>query len=127
MLKRTGRKYFNKEFFLVLMPLFFVLHGFIPYYEAIYWTDAVQLFLLYSVFSVSIVFLLNFVFLAFRNAAIYTFMLLLFNFLFGSLHDLARQYFGKSVLTQYSFLLPLILLLFTILFFCFAKNKAFVF
>ena len=123
MLKRTGRKYFNKEFFLVLMPLFFVLHGFIPYYEGIYWTDAVQLFLLYSVFSVSIVFLLNFVFLAFRNAAIYTFMLLLFNFLFGSLHDLARQYFGKSVLTQYSFLLPLILLLFTILFFALLKTK----
>ncbi|HVE60535.1 MAG TPA: hypothetical protein VNA26_01860, partial [Chitinophagaceae bacterium] len=102
MLNKAWLNYFNKEFFLILTPLFFVLHGFVSYYEAIYWIDGIQLFLVYSAFSVLIAFMLNFAFSSFRKAAIYTFMLVLFNFSFGGLHDSIKQYLGNSFLTRYS-------------------------
>jgi len=122
MLKK-GSKQFTKEYFLILLPLFFVLHGFLRYPEAIYWIDVVILFGLYAGCSLLLAFLLKLIFSSFRKAALYAFTLMSFNFLFGNGHDAAKLFLQNTFITRYAFLVPLIVVLFALLFFLLYKTK----
>ncbi len=49
MIKKSWNSTLDKEYFLVLLPLFFTLNGFVRYSEAIFWLDALKLVLVSTI------------------------------------------------------------------------------
>jgi hypothetical protein len=101
----------SKPLFIVLLPCFFVLHGFTEHYNFISVGDASLLLTLYLA-GMLIVTSVNWLF--YRNlikASVVSFCLMAIFFFFGSIQDLLRKYFAGSFLAKYSFILPLLLLL----------------
>lgn len=101
----------SKPFFIVLLPLFFVFHGFTEHYNFISSRDASFLLTLYLtgmliVTSVSWLFYRNLI-----KASVISFYLMAIFFFFGSIQDLLRKHFAGSFFSRYSFILPLFLLL----------------
>src|SRR5689334_7463850 len=92
--------------FLYLLPVFFVLHGFVEHYDFVPAGDALLLTAIYI--GSSLVFLLLF-WLLYRNwqkAAVIGFLLLSFHFFFGSVQDSLRKWLPGSFITKYIFILP---------------------
>lgn len=114
---------FQHEYFLFLLPLFFVLHGFTEYFPAIPLQDSILLFSCYLIAIVLVVLLLTFLFSSFRKAAVFSFSLFAINFFFGAVHDFSKKLIGHSFLIQYSFLAPIIILLIIVAYICFKKSK----
>lgn len=92
--------------FLYLLPVFFVLHGFTENYNFI----PVKASLLLVGIYLCAAFLLSLIsWLLFRNfikASIIAFLLLGFQFFFGSVHDTIKNIFPGSFVAKYSFVLP---------------------
>jgi Sulfatase len=104
----------NYPFFVFLLPVFFVLHGFTENYNFIPVDDALLLTGLYLVSSIVLT-LLSWLF--YRNwlkSAVVTSMLMSFHFFFGSLQDGLRHIFHDSFISRYVFILPVALLVFII-------------
>lgn len=101
----------RKILFIILLPVTWVLHGYLNNYELVPQRDAVLLALLYC----GVGLLLTGIFwLFYRNifkAALLSFFLLCLQFFFGPLHDFLKEYLSGSFISKYSFLLPFILLL----------------
>ena len=112
---RFPKLHFEKEYFLFLLPLFFVLHGFVQNFEYIHAEDALFLFLKYIIATFVLCLLLLLFYRSWRKAAVFTFFLLCIYFFFGPLHDQLKEWFNESVFTKYTFLLPFFFLVFTIL------------
>lgn len=113
---------FTNEWFLFLSPAFIAVHGFVRFPEAIHWGDIVWLFLEFSFWS----FLLAVVFsrfLYFRKAAVFSFSLVLFNALFGSIYEGLITKYPDSFFVRFSFLFAISLLLFVLLFLLLRKTK----
>jgi len=101
--------------FILLLPFFFVFHGFVEHYDFISLSDASVLLLLYLA---GVVVLTAVSWLFFRNltkAAMISFYLMALFFFFGSIQDVLPKYFEGSFFSRYSFILPLLLLLFILL------------
>src|SRR6185295_5182520 len=97
----------TRPVFILLLPVFFVFHGFVEHYDFISLKDA---FLLWSLYLGSMLILLAISWLFFRHfikAAVISFCLMAFFFFFGSLQDLLRKHFTGSFFSRYSFILPL--------------------
>jgi hypothetical protein len=110
--------------FLILLPLFFVFHGFTENYHAIPAWETVELFFVYLL-TVLIVFFV--VWLFYRNsfkAALFSFFLLSFNFFFGALQDLLKRYFEDAFFARYSFLVPFFFCVLVALLMYLKKTKA---
>jgi len=101
----------NKRlYFLFLLPVFFVLHGFMVNYGSVKLRDALLLTLLYC--SVALV-LVGLSWLYYRNmvkAALLAIFLLAFNFFFGSLQDLFKNRLHVTSIFRYRIILPVCLL-----------------
>jgi len=113
----------NKPLFLLLLPVFFVLHGFTSYYGLIPAPGALLLALIYTGSALVIAFLCWLFYRNFIKASLAAFTLMGYQFFFGSIQDLSGKYFAGSFITRYSFLLPLSLLLFLLLFIVLKKRK----
>jgi len=101
----TTKKF--RPFFLALLPLFFVLHGYTENFPLIGIGDALGLLLRYWL-ATAVLFALSYLFLrSARKAAVLVFILMAFEFFFGSAHDAASK-FLPAFLTRYTVLLPLI-------------------
>lgn len=114
----------TKPAFLLLLPLFFVWHGYVEFYDLISLSTGLLLILQYVV-ATSV--LLLFFRIFFRNtikAAQFVFYIMCLYFFFGSLQDFLVNNFQGSFVTKYSFLLPTLVLIFTGLFF-YIKKQAF--
>jgi hypothetical protein len=106
--KPTARR-FRNEYFLFLLPLFFVLHGYTEHYSFIPETDVLELLGRYQLAVIIVALLGLLVFRNWRKAAVFAFTVMTFHFLFGPLHDTVKQWTGNSFITRYSFLLPAII------------------
>jgi hypothetical protein len=94
--------------FLVLLPLFFMLHGLNENFVPDLTNVALKQTLFYAVAGFLMTILLVVVFRSLKKAALFSFFLLLFNFFFGSAHDLAKKTFGlESFFVKYGFIIAL--------------------
>ena len=103
-------------YFVLLLPLFFVLHGYIENFGFISVTDAASLAITYTLFTLCI-FLLSWLF--FRNihkAALMTAAWMAVYFFFGAVFDFLKQHSPLRFLWKYSFLVPVIFIGLLILF-----------
>ena len=97
-------------FFLYLLPLFFVFHGFMENYFLIPVSACVLLLLKYLCVTI-ILHGLFFFFLRNNCKAVFiSFILLLVNFFFGYFHDMLKAVAPASFISGYSFVLPFLLL-----------------
>ena len=105
----------SKPVFFLLLPVFFVFHGFTDNYNAVPVKDALLLLLMYVAAS-AIFFLIGwFFYRQFFKAAIFSFSLMAFHFFFGAIQDFLKASLDDSLLTRYSFLLPFFFLSFIFL------------
>jgi hypothetical protein len=107
--------HFQKEYFLFLLPLFFVLHGFVQNYQYIHVDDTLLLFLKYIIVATVLTLLFFLFFKSWRKACVYIFFLTCLYFFYGPFHDQLKQWFAGSFITKYTFLLPFFFLLFIFL------------
>ena len=106
--------------YLFLLPIFFVLHGYVENYGFIELKEAGLLLLSYIFLALSIA---GFSYVFFRNwnrSSLITVFWLSFFFFFGALHEFLKQHSPIEFITRYSFLLSSAL---TLLFFLFIFFK----
>ena len=99
----------------MLLPLFFVFHGFTEHYNFISVGDASLLLTLYIAGMLVVT---SITWLFYRNlikAAVISFCLMAIFFFFGSMQDLLRKHFAGSFFSRYSFILSMLLLLLILL------------
>ena len=112
-----------KEYFLFLLPVFFVLHGYIDNLQAMSAFEALALagqYILVTLIIFGNAFLL---FRSRRKAAIITFVIMLFHLFFGPLHDAIKTVFPSFFISKYGFILAASLLAFIALIIYLRKTK----
>ena len=94
----------EKPVFLFLLPVFFVWHGYVEFYDLISPSKALLLILYYLIGTIG-VFLLSWLFLKNKSkAALYSFFIMCLYFFFGSLQDfLQKKIQGRSLINIASF------------------------
>jgi hypothetical protein len=113
----------TKPLFVLLLPFFFVFHGFTEYFFVIPLTDAFYLFVLYAAAAL-ILFFLGWLFVKKKiKAALFSFCILAFHFFFGGLQDLLKNVFNDALVTRYSFLLPFFFVLLMVFIIWLKKRK----
>ncbi len=99
----------NRSYFLLLLPIFFVLHGYLENHQIVFASDALKLA---GWYILAAIILAGLSWLYYRNrdkAVLASFILLSFNFFFGAFHDLLKKTGSISFLAKYSVLLPIVL------------------
>jgi hypothetical protein len=114
---------FYTEYFLLLLPVFFVFHGYIDNIEATRFSEAVVLAGQYILTTLIIFGNAFFIFRSQRKAALFTFSLLFFHLFFGAFHDTAKAWFPGTFVTQYAFILSFSLLGFIAFFIYLRRTK----
>jgi hypothetical protein len=113
----------TRTVFLFLLPVFFVLHGFVDNYDAV---DALDAFLL-TVFYIAIIFIIaGTVWLFYRDflkAALLAFILMAYHFFFGVMQDALTDLAQHSIVSQYRFILPVSCLFFLSIIIWLKKRK----
>ncbi len=109
--------------FLFLLPVFFVLHGYIENYDFVAAKDAIPLTGLYFGFSLFF-YLISWLFYKnWMKAALIAFFIMAFHFFFGSIQDFLRNVFPGSFIAKYIFILPLSFCLFLFIIIPVKKRK----
>jgi len=114
----------NSAFFLYLLPIFFVLHGITENYTLVPVRDAVWLTLFYIGCTVVVALISWFFYKDFRKANIAAFILMVIYFFFGTFHDTLKSMFPDSFVSKYTFILPLLFILASIITFLIKKSKS---
>lgn len=111
-----------KPLHFILLPVFFVWHGFTENFNAVPLKDALLLLPLYLLASFAF-FLIGWIFFKQPNkAAVFSFCVMAFEFFFGAVQDFLKTHFDDAFITRYIFLLPLTLLGFVALIIYFKKT-----
>ena len=121
----TLKSVFLKPWYVFLLSVFFVLHGFTENFFLIPVKDTL-VFLFYCL-GISVI-LVGLFWLFFKNiqkAAFLAFLLLAFNFFFGYIHDGLKLFFPNSFVAKYSIILSGTCVLFVILAILLKKRKDF--
>lgn len=108
-------------FFLFLLPLFFVLHGYAQNLDAIRTLDVFELFAEYLLASGLLFVLGMLAYKRWQTAALFSFGLLFIHLFFGAIHDGLKSISANFFLAKYSVLLPLFAFL-SILYLLFLKK-----
>ncbi|MEO5946233.1 MAG: hypothetical protein ABIP79_05415 [Chitinophagaceae bacterium] len=114
----------NSAFFLYLLPVFFVMHGYTENYNLVPVKDAVWLTIFYIGCTIVVSLLCWLVYKNFRKADLTAFVLMVIFFFFGTVHDALKNILPNSFITKYSFILPLLLILALLLIFLVKKSKS---
>lgn len=114
---------FYKEYFLFLLPLFFVFHGYTYHFPLVPVAEGVTLLAIYVATIAILILLLHFFFKTWRNAALFTFCFMCFFFFFGVVHDAVKGLWKNSFFSTYSFVLPASFLMLSGLFLYLKKTK----
>ncbi len=109
--------------FLFLLPIFFVLHGCTENYDFVPAKDALLLTLLYIGSSLVIAFLFWLLYRDITKASLVAFGIMAYHFLFGSAQDMLKKHFAETVVTRYSFILPVSFLFFLALIIWLKRNR----
>jgi hypothetical protein len=125
MLKKDQVSHFTKTipFFLFLLPVFFVLHGFIEYYPSVPVIDALLLTLIYVACELLIAGIGWFIYRNVLKACLLALSLLVWHCFFGSMQDFLKNSFPQSFISQYRFTLPAAFFAFLTLFIWLKKKK----
>lgn len=102
-------------FFLFLLPVFFVLHGFMQNYDFVPVKDAILLTGMYMGFAVLFSLLFRLLFKDFTRANLVALFIMAFHFFFGSVHDFLKKAAPGSFAIKYSFIIPGIFVLLLVL------------
>lgn len=111
-------------FHLVLLPLFFVLHGFVANLPLVTVVDSLVLFLTYCLASVV---LSGFFYLLYKDiskAALMATIALASNFFFGNIHDLLKSVLGNGFLTRYGAVIGVFVLFLVAAYLLIKKRKS---
>jgi hypothetical protein len=110
-------------FFLYLLPLFFVFHGYTENYNYIPVKDAALLTGTYLGFAIAFAGIFWLLYRDVIKAALVSFLIMGFHFFFGSIHDAVKKIFPEAFITRYSFILPATLLFFLVVIILLKKKK----
>lgn len=108
--------------YLFLLPIFFVLHGYVENYGFVPLREAALLLLSYMLLTLSIA---GFSYVFFRNwnrASLITLFWMSFFFFFAALHEFLKQHSPVKFITRYSFLLSSALVILFLLFIFFKRS-----
>src|SRR5215831_3518325 len=107
--------------YLILLPVFFVLHGYLENFGFIALKDAGIVVLSYSVLT-GLIFIFSFIFFREKNkSALITASWMSFFFFFAALHEFLKQRSPVHILSRYGFLLTAFIIFF-VCFFVFLKR-----
>lgn len=109
--------------FLLLLPLFFVLHGVAENYDYIPASDALLLTATYFTVATLLALAGWFIFRQWNKACLMATALMAFHFFFGSLHDFIRKLAPDSFVSRHTFVLPLFFLLLLAVFILLKRRK----
>jgi len=114
---------FGKEYFIFLLPVFFIVHAYVANFPLISIKDlaSVLAWNLLAALLTSLFFF--FIFKDWRKQAIYTFSLFCFQFCFGIIHDTLKKMADDFFIVKYSFILPFSIITFIILFFLLKRSN----
>ncbi len=101
---------------LFLLPVFFILHGYNENFGIIPLTVLGALFLRYFIITLFIIFINLLIFRSTARAFLFSFCCLVLFFFFGSIHDTLQKIFPGSRLVSYTLFLPLLVLIFGVIF-----------
>ncbi|AXY75702.1 hypothetical protein D3H65_17705 [Paraflavitalea soli] len=113
----------KQPLFLLLLPVFFVVHGMLENFGFIPFPDAAALCLIYLVAAILLAAIFYLFFRSVTKAALMTSLCMGIFFAFGTLQDFLHQHITNRSFTRYSILLPAILLLLIIAFWRIRKTK----
>ncbi len=99
-------------FYLFLLPLFFVLHGVTENYPLIPFTDALKLTAIYLGASLLIAILFWIFYRNISKAFLLAFLVMAYQFAFGSIQDFLKDSFDNTFIYRYRFILPFSILIF---------------
>lgn len=114
----------RKPYFLVLLPLFFIAHGYNDFF-GFFPLQFVLLNFISALFTAALLYLLAAA--LFRNkekTSLFAFWLLLIILVFGTIHDVLKKMFHSGFFSSYTFVFPFLLLLFILLFVFLKKRKS---
>lgn len=118
------KELYSKEYFLVLLPLFFVFHGYTANYPLISSNSALLLFGTYSLGFLVFTTLIYLVNRNWRKSAVFTFLVMCSFFFFGSFHDHLKKALSDHFITRYTFLIPLLLVVHLVIYYLIKRSKA---
>ncbi|MBC7827325.1 MAG: sulfatase-like hydrolase/transferase [Chitinophagaceae bacterium] len=111
----------QRPYFLILLPIFFVLHAYAENYGFISFRDTFTLTALYLAMALLIYLFSYFFFRDWLRAALICSLWMAIFFFFGALHDFLIETLGRGFFSSYSFLLPAAIL-FLVWLFIFLKK-----
>jgi len=103
----------HRPVYLLLLPVFFVLEGYVRNYHAVPAGEAGQLIIQYIMIAALLAALGWLLFHDLPKAALFAFCILAFQFFFGSIQDLLKDHAGITL--RYRYTIPAVLLLFVLL------------
>lgn len=108
--------------FYFLLPVFFVWHGFVEFYDLLPVYESFILAARYMLGTIVVGFLAWLVYKDVNKASLFGFFVLCVYFFFGSTQDLLQKKFPGAFINRYSFIIPVLLVL-VILLFIFLKRR----
>jgi hypothetical protein len=121
--KATPKSFLKKwPFYVLLLPVFFVIHGVRENFGFILIADYLPLVLFYTVLAIIIYLLFYLLYRKPIKAGIITFIILGFFFFYGFLQDFLKLHF--PAINRYTILLPLFLILLIILIILLKKSRS---
>jgi hypothetical protein len=112
-----------KRWFVFLLPVFFVWHGYVQNYPLVPVSDAFKLVFEYLLIILLLVIVFHFIFRSWQKGLLFVFFLMCIQFFFGAVHDLLKNLFADSFIPKYSFLLPFILAIVAAIFVFLLKTR----
>lgn len=113
----------RNEYFLFLLPIFFVLHAFNEHYGKIPVGEIFLVLLKYILAEVVLLVVFSLVLRSMRKAAVFTFALFSVFFFYGALHDWLKEVATGRFISSYSFILAFLSVLFITVFIYLIKSK----
>lgn len=110
--------------FLVLLPIFFILHGFSQYFPEIHLSTAGFLILKYILATIILLLICWPIFKDFIKTSLAVFSLLSINLFWGTLLDLIKANSGIPFISRYIFILPFTFAIIIVVFVYLKKTKA---
>jgi hypothetical protein len=104
----------SRPFFFLLLPVFFVVHGWVENFFIINLPDILRLFLYYIGAVILFFGIFKFLYKNNSKAALATFLTFIIYFFFGAIHDFVKQHVS-ALFSKYSFLLSFLLLVYLLL------------
>lgn len=109
--------------YILLLPLFFVLHGFTEYYDLVPVQPALALTVVYIAVSIGVTLLCRLLLRDFSRASLLGFCLMGYYFFFGAIQDVLKKNFPGTFLVKYIFLLPVSFAILLFIFIYLRKTK----